>query len=68
MRTSELCLAAVRQNGMALEYVSEEMRIPEICLNAYRMNQSCIRFIPEKIIKYATQPVGIKTKPALHDP
>ena len=36
--TPELCLAAVRQNALALEFVPEALKTPELCLEAVKQN------------------------------
>ena len=40
-----VCLAAVQQNGMALEFVLEPLHSSEICLAATRQNGMTLRFV-----------------------
>jgi len=40
-----MCLAAVRQNGLALQYVKEQ--IEEICLAAVKQNGLALQYVKE---------------------
>ena len=44
-----MCLAAVQQNGWALEFV--EHFTPEICLAAVRQNKYALQFVNDEKIK-----------------
>ncbi|MDR0556698.1 MAG: DUF4116 domain-containing protein [Treponema sp.] len=41
MKTAELCLEAVRQDGWALKYTPEALKTAELCLAA------ALKFVPE---------------------
>lgn len=45
-RTPEVCLAAVRHYGLALEFVPLEKRTPEVCLAAVQRNGLALQFVP----------------------
>ena len=45
-QTPEICLAAVQQNGYALEYVKEQT--PVICLDAVQKNELALQFVKEQ--------------------
>lgn len=47
-QTEEICLAAVKQYGLALQYVKEQT--PEICLEAFKQNKAAVEYI--KIINF----------------
>ena len=42
-QTEAICLEAVKQNGLALEYVNKQT--PEICLAAVRQNGKALEFV-----------------------
>ena len=44
--TPEICLAAVQQDGMALEYVKEQT--PEICLAAVQKNEWALEYVKDQ--------------------
>lgn len=46
-RTEEMCLAAVRQNGRALESVPEALRTLEMCFAAVRQCGHALKDVPE---------------------
>ncbi len=48
-KTAELCGLAVRRDGLALQYVSEEMLTEEIALQAVGQNGQALRFVPEAL-------------------
>lgn len=50
LQSSEVVLWAVRQNGMLLEYVREDLKLYYICNAALRQNWQAIEFIPDSII------------------
>jgi hypothetical protein len=45
-QTPELCIAAVQQDGLALEYVKEQT--PELCLAAVQQNGCALRHVDEQ--------------------
>lgn len=49
-QTEEICLEAVRQNGLALEYVHEEFKTEELCLEAVKGEGCALQYVPEKLI------------------
>jgi len=42
-KTPEICLAAVQQNGLALEFVNDQT--PEICMAAVQQNELATKYI-----------------------
>jgi len=46
MRTHNLCLAAVRQNGMALKFISNQT--PEICRAAVEQNPDALQYVDKR--------------------
>ena len=47
--TYDLCMAAVKDNGSALEYVPEEFLTPELCLAAVERSGFALRFVPAEM-------------------
>ena len=47
--TVEEALAAVRQNGNALEKVPENLRTQEVCLEAVMKDGYALQYVPEKL-------------------
>ena len=47
--TTEIYLAAVKQNGWALQFVPMELRTPEICLAAIKQNGWALQFVPMEL-------------------
>ena len=45
-QTSEICLAAVKQDGTALQYVKEQT--PEICLEAVKQNGFALKYVKKQ--------------------
>jgi hypothetical protein len=45
-QTTEICMAAVKQNGYALEFVKEQT--PEICMAAMKQDGLAVRYIKEQ--------------------
>ena len=43
-------MKAVKENGCALQYVSENLKDKEICLEAVKENGSALRHVPERLI------------------
>ena len=44
----KIILAAVKQNGLALQYVKNNMMTPGIILEAVRQNPRALQFVSEK--------------------
>lgn len=49
LRDAELCLAAVRNNGLALKSVPKALRTEEICTEAMRNNYEAFSKVPERL-------------------
>jgi hypothetical protein len=49
----ELCMAAVKQNGLAIKYVPCQTR--EICLTAIHQNPYALQFVKEQTIELCYQ-------------
>jgi len=49
-KTPELCLAAVQNNGHALEYVPGELKTPEFFLTAAQTNGAALKYVPEALL------------------
>ena len=47
-QTPEICLAAVKQNGLALQYVIISKRTPEVCLAAVKQNGNSLEYVEEQ--------------------
>jgi antitoxin component YwqK of YwqJK toxin-antitoxin module len=47
---SELCFIAVKQHGILLEYVPDEVMSEELCLEAVKQDGKAIKYVPEKLI------------------
>lgn len=61
---SEMCLAAVRSAGEAIQFVPEDLRTRELCITAVLNNPHCIRHISERseelcIAAVVTKPLSI---------
>jgi hypothetical protein len=63
MRTPEICLAAVKQDGYAIMYVSYKKRTAEICLAAVKQQGWAYRWVPEDIITPEMIAVAIENSP-----
>lgn len=50
-RTYNVCLAAVKETGAALEYVPEDKKTYEMCFEAAKRNGDALRFVPQEHIK-----------------
>jgi hypothetical protein len=48
-RTAEVCLEAVRREGLALCHVPEERRTAELCLEAVRRDGRALCYVPEEL-------------------
>jgi tetratricopeptide (TPR) repeat protein len=46
LKTPEICLTAVQQDGMALEYVPVALRTAEVCLAAVKQNGKALEYVP----------------------
>ena len=49
MKSSKICLAAVKQNGQSLQYVKDQT--PEICLVAVKQNGHALRYVNKAIFE-----------------
>lgn len=49
-KTPERCLAAVRQNGLALQLIPKDLHSVALCLEAVKQNASAIKYVSRKII------------------
>lgn len=49
-KTPERCLAAVRQNGLALQLIPKDIHSVALCLEAVKQNASAIKYVSRKII------------------
>jgi len=50
MKTEEICLEAVKDDGWNIKFIPEHMRTEKICLIAIRRDINTYRYIPENII------------------
>jgi hypothetical protein len=48
----EICLEAVKKDGLTLQYVPENIMNKNICLKAVRENRYALNFIPKNIKDY----------------
>jgi hypothetical protein len=46
LKTPELCLVAVQNEGEALEYVPEALKTPELCLAAVQNDGKALQYVP----------------------
>jgi len=49
LKTGELCLAAVKQNGKTLEYVPDALKTEELCLAAVQNDDCALAYVPEEL-------------------
>ena len=49
LKTTEICLAAVQDNGLALEFVPEELKTVELCRTAVKNNAKALQFVPKTL-------------------
>jgi hypothetical protein len=49
LKTAEICLAAVQQDGRALDYVPEELKTQELCLAAVQQYGYAFRYVPDAL-------------------
>ena len=47
--TEEEALAAVRQDGFALQHMSESLKAPEVCLEAVRQQGRALQYVPPNL-------------------
>jgi hypothetical protein len=45
-KTAELCLAAVQQEGWALQYVPERLKTAGLCLTAVKQSYQALKYVP----------------------
>ena len=45
----EESLEAVKQDGLALEYVPNKLKTTELCLNAVKQNGRALKYVPKNI-------------------
>ena len=50
-KTPEKCLAAVKKDGMKLDFVPEAFKTQELCFAAVEQNGIALRYAPKKIRK-----------------
>jgi len=50
LKTEELCLAAVQQNGKTLEFVPGALKTEALCLIAVQQDGVAIQFVPSELI------------------
>ena len=50
LKTPEICLAAVKQDGWQLQFVPDKLKTPEICLAAVKENGRALHFVPTELI------------------
>ena len=49
IKTAEICMEAVKSNGIALKYIPEEFRTTEIYKEAIKNNGTALEYVPEEI-------------------
>ncbi len=49
LKTLDACLAAVTEDGRALQFVPEAMKTPDVCAVAVRNDGTALQFVPEKL-------------------
>jgi tetratricopeptide (TPR) repeat protein len=49
LKTAEICLEAVKQNGFALEDVPEALKTAELCMEAVKKSGSALEYVPEAL-------------------
>jgi hypothetical protein len=49
LKTPEMCMAAVKQDGYALVWVPNELRTPDLCLVAIKQDGDALRYVPNKL-------------------
>lgn len=62
-RTAEICLAAVRVDGMALIDVPKKLRTAEICLEAVRRDGRALAYVPEALLTPEICLVAVRRSP-----
>lgn len=56
LKTTEVCLAAVRQSGRDLRFVPDALKTAEICAEAVRQNRWVLEFVPEALKEMVQEP------------
>jgi len=51
---------AVEQNGMALQFVPEELKTLELCHAAIKQNCKSLEYVPERLREQVREMAGIK--------
>jgi hypothetical protein len=59
-KTFELCLAEVKQKGMAIKYVPDKYITEELCLIAVKQNGMAIEYVPDKYITQELCLIAVK--------
>ncbi|MCR5257648.1 MAG: DUF4116 domain-containing protein, partial [Desulfovibrio sp.] len=49
LQTPEACLAAVREDGRALQFLPEGLRTLDVCLAACQQNGTAMEFVPDRL-------------------
>jgi hypothetical protein len=49
LKTEAICLAAVKEDGCALQFVPETMKTEHICLLALQRNSEAFKYVPEHL-------------------
>jgi len=49
LKTAEICLAAVQDNGLALEFAPDELKSVEICTAAVQNRDEAMEFVPKTL-------------------
>ncbi len=53
LRTEDVCLEAVRENGKALKWVPDTLKTPALCLEAARCGPEALRYAPQIFLEHA---------------
>ncbi len=59
-QTEELCMAAVKKDGMVLGYLDDLDKTPEICREAVKQNREAIQFVPPELRDQVLQLIAIR--------
>ena len=49
LKTTELCLEAVKEKGLALKHVPEALKTEALCLEAVQHSGSALKYVPEAL-------------------
>ena len=52
LKTPELCLTAVKQDGTALNSIPPDRKTPELCLAAVRQNGIALQYVQQTMPNY----------------